>query len=112
MNTSIQSADLTFFRAHLPMYCFLLFALPPLSLLVIKFLLSAKSAKHEKAAKEWHVSPEIDANGDPFFFDPDADNFDSREPVIYKIGSQIMTGCAVKSARNRFEEWSSLEEVN
>ncbi|HLY42052.1 MAG TPA: hypothetical protein VKR52_12640 [Terracidiphilus sp.] len=55
MNTAMQSADWSVVREHLPYFAALLFSLPPISFVLIKFALAAKSAS--KQTKQWQVAP-------------------------------------------------------
>jgi hypothetical protein len=67
METTIQGADWSALREHLPLFALLLFSLPPVSFLLIKVLLAANSASKQKVTKQWHISREQDEAGKSFY---------------------------------------------
>lgn len=60
MNTPMQGADWSVLRDHLPFYASLLFSLPPVSFVLIKVVLAARSAAKQKGPKQWCVEPNRD----------------------------------------------------
>ena len=63
--------------AHLPMFALLLVGVPLLSLLIIKLWLVTSSLITERAREKRLVSPDLDADGIPVFFDNDPDSSDA-----------------------------------
>ncbi|MFZ0744316.1 MAG: hypothetical protein WAM85_07905 [Terracidiphilus sp.] len=89
-------------REHLPYFGLLLLAVPPVSFLVIKVLLATRTSSKQKIAKQWQVSPDLDENGRPFYFDPDADNLNVAVKAAQWAGSQPFRAGAVKRAGQKY----------
>ena len=101
METTIQGADWSALREHLPLFALLLFSPPPVSFLIIKVLLAANSASKQKVTKQWHISCEQDEAGKSFYFDPDAEHHNSIFDTKPQLASQACRANAVKNARHK-----------
>lgn len=55
------TADLSVVRAHIELFACLLFALPPVSFLSIKFLITTRTASKVQRSTQWFVPSELEA---------------------------------------------------
>lgn len=60
MDTPFQGAAWSALHTHLPFFAALLFSLPPVSFVLIKVGLAARSASKQKVTKQWHVTRDQD----------------------------------------------------
>lgn len=60
MDTPFQGAAWSVLHEHLPYYAALLFSVPPVSFVLIKVGLAARSSSKQKVTKQWHVTRDQD----------------------------------------------------
>lgn len=98
METTIQSADWSSMREHLPFFALLLFSIPPVSFLVIRVALAASAASKQKLTKQWYISRDEEEARKSFYFDPDGDDHHSIFDARPHMTAQPFKEHAVKSA--------------
>ncbi len=76
---------LTIVRDHVPLFAFLLLALPPFSFITIKFWLAHRSASKTQAPTEWFVSRNQDSDGMRCLFDQESGKSDFNSDSPYQL---------------------------
>jgi hypothetical protein len=78
-------STLSIVRDHLPLFAFLLLALPPFSVITIKFWLAHQSASKTQAPTEWFVSRDQDSDGMRCLFDQESGKSDFNSYSAHQL---------------------------
>jgi len=108
MDTPFQGAAWSVLHDHLPYYAGLLFSIPPVSFVLIKVALAARSASKHKATKQWYVTRDQDQELNPLSATPDARTRNSSDERLNRAVENILRSAEMSRAEDPTE---SLEHV-
>jgi hypothetical protein len=88
MDIANLGASFPAIQAHLQFFAFLLFALPAMSFIGIKFWLAARSTSNAPRIPKWYVPPSEDSEGANCFFDYESSPKTTANARLFNVGKR------------------------